>query len=456
MRTISVLLLTAFTWMGSLGADLIDFYVTNNQGTVGSPGTFISIVDLANNKVEGYVDCTGYDLTHPIDIHISSDGTKAYITCDAVNSVYVVDISLNKVIGKVDDTLNPFNAPAVLDVNLNVTPNIGYVSNEAGSTGNQGSISIINFSVDLVTGKVDDTLGPVDLPIGVGISDDGTKLYVANLNGHNVTIVDTATNAATGYVNDALHPFVQPILIGWSASTKAYISDANNNVGTGFVNVVAGNTDAVTGQVTTTGFPAFVQPTNILEGPDGTMYITDLGNNNVYVVDPTTDAVTAILTGTFSAPLGIAITSDNKTAYIANSGNNTVSIVDVATKTQTGLVDASGFPFFGPYQMQILPVAPPPGPVTTTPLRPICIQGKQKNDRFATQSEFYNTISWCASPSQSVTQYRVYRDGILIETINPNGNLSYEEHDVTGTILYSVTAVNASGVESPAVTVSLP
>lgn len=443
--------------MVSLRADILDFYVTNQQGTVGSPGTFLSIVDLATNKVEGYVDCTGFDLTHPIDLHFNNNDSKAYVVCDAVNAVFVIDTSTRKVIGKVDDTLNPFNAPAVLEVNLNVTPNIAYVSNEAGSAGDRGSISIINLSVDLVTGKVDDTLGPLDLPIGLGISDDGTKLLVANFNGGNVSAIDTATNAVTGYVNDVVHHFVTPVLIGWSGSTKAYISDLGPG-GAGFVNVVVGN--AVTGPVSTTGFPHFSQPLNIVEGPDGTIYIADFVNNNVYLVDPTTDAVKATLTGTFSAPLGIGITSDNKTAYIANSGNNTVSIVDVATKTQTGLVDASAFPFFAPYQLQILHQAAPPAPPAPTsiprPLQPICIHGNQKTNRFATQSELYNTITWCPSPSLSVVGYNLYRNGVLIQFFNANAELIFQEHDMCcGTTVYSVTAVNSSGDESPAVTISV-
>jgi YVTN family beta-propeller protein len=454
MRIILMLLLPVLTWMGSLGAALLDVYVTNNNGTVGSPGTFVSIVDLMSNNVEGYVDCTGFDLTHPIGIHLNSDSSLAYVNCDTVNSVFVINTVLNTVVGKVDDTLNPFNAPVVIEVNLNSTPNIAYVTNEAGSTGDRGSISIINLLANVVTGKVDDTLGPVDLPIGIGISDDGTKMYVANFNGGNVSVVDTATNTVTGYVNDVVHPFVVPFMVGWSGSTKAYISDINNGL-EGFINVVVGN--AVIGTVSTIGFPSFAEPANILEGPDGTMYIVDTGNNNVYEVDPTMDKVTRIFTGTFSAPVGLSITTDNTTAYVANSMNNTVSIVDLATRMQTGIVDATSFPFFEPFQTQILtPPAPPlPLPIST-PLRPICIQGEQTTNRFSGQSELYNTIHWCASPSMSVTEYHLYRNGVLITSINANDTLTFKEHNVTGTIVYSVTAVDASGVESPAVSVSLP
>jgi YVTN family beta-propeller protein len=453
MKMRSVLLWAALTCIGRLGADTVSFYVTNESGTVGSPGTFISIVDTTTNTVVGYVDTTGFDLTHPLDIHFNSDDTKAYVTADASNAVFVINVGLNKVVGTVNDTLGPFDAPGDIEVNLDTTPNIGYITNEAGGPGNQGSVSIIDLSIDTVTGVINDALGPVNLPIGMGISDDGTVALIANFNGSNVSILDTATNTVTGYVNDAVHPFVQPQFVAWSDSTKAYVSN-NNGAGGGFVNVVVAG--AVTGTVSTTGFPPFSNPINIVEGPDGAMYISDEGNNNVYVVNPLTDAVTAVFTGTFSGPLGISITPDNTTAYVNNSNNNTVSIVDVATKTQTGLVNVSSFPFFTPYQSQIGFIPTPTPPSQSQPLRPMCIRGKQKTERFVSQSDQYNTITWCASPSQLVSKYNLYRNGVLTQSIGVNDPLIFKEYDVSGTIIYSVTAVNASGEESLPVAVSVP
>lgn len=451
MKTLALLLLSVPLYMSHLlGSE--HFYVTDNQGTVGSPGTFVSIVDLSTNTVVGYVDSNGFNLTHPIDIHFDDDGSRAFVVCDTANAVFIIDVSLGKVVGMINDIANPFDAPVIMEVSFSA--NKGYVANEAGSTGNRGSISVIDLLTDLVIGKVDDTLGPFNLPIGVGASDDGTKLLIANLGGHNVSAVDVMTDRVTGYVNDTVHPFVQPLFPAWSGSSKAYVSDLNNGLG-GFVNVIVNN--VVTGTVSTTGFPPFASPVNIVEGPDGTMYITDIVNNNVYEVDPTTDAVTHVLTGTFSYPLGISILSDNSTAYVANSVGNNISIVNLTTRMQTGIVNATSFPFFTPYQMQITGLVPPIPP-TTTLLRPICIKGKQEANRFASQTELLNIISWCPSPTMAATHYNLYRNGILIESINANHPLNFEEQNVQKgvVITYSVTAVDSSGNESPAVTVSLP
>lgn len=451
MRNILLLFLAALTCTRCWGANNV-LYVTDNQGTLAG-NDFVSILNLTTNKVTGNVDCNGFDMTHPIDIHFSADQLNAFVVCDNVHSVFVINVSNATVVGKVDDTINPFNAPVIIDVADGTTK--AYVANEQGGPGGQGSINVINTDIDAVTDIVDDTLGPVNFPIGVSFSDDGTKAYVCNLNGHNVSVVDAATDTVTKYVNDVAHPFVQPIFAGWSGSTKVFVTDLNNGAG-GFVNVVNATTDTVTGIVSVGIFPPFASPVNVVEGPDGTMYIADTVNNNIYEVNPTTNAVTHIFTGVFSFPLGIAITADNATAYVANSGNNTVSIVDLATRTQTGVVNDVAFPFHTPYQMQATNIVPTP--FVPLPMRPTCIHGKQKRNRFSTQSERHNTITWCASPTQAVTQYNIFRDGALIATVNAGSTLTYSDTNIqeNTAYTYSVVAVDSSGAESPAVSVTIP
>ena len=414
---------------------------------------------------EQYIDCTGFDLTHPLDIHFNNDESFAYVTCDTVSAVYVISNALRSVVGKVSDALIPFNTPSSMDINLNSTPNTAYVGNQTGGPSGTGFISIINMAVNIVEGIVNDSAFPINLPYGLAISDDGTTLLIDNFNGGNIGVVDTSTNIVTQYVSDSGHVINQPLLGAWSGSTKAYVTDLGGGPGMGFVTVVEGTAltgVTVNGKVSVGAFPPFSMPLNAYEGPDGTIYVTDFGNNNVYVINPSTDAVTTIFSGTFNKPLGVLITPDNTTAYVCNSGttglgSNTVSIVDLTMSppTQTGIIDSTGFPFSAPYALQFASTELPPPSPERTPLQPICINGKQKTDRFAAQSELYNTISWCPSPSMGAVKYNLYRNGVLIKSINANDELTYEEHDVTEAIVYSVTAVNSFGEESPAVSVSL-
>ncbi len=113
--------------------------------------------------------------------------------------------------------------------------------------------------------------------------------------------------------------------------------------------------------------------------------------------------------------------------------------------------DESSQPFYAIYSAS---APPPPSPVVA----PQCINGNQKNNKFATQSEKYNTINWCPSTSTNIVKYNVYRNGILIGSVLSTNPLTFQDHNrATGVeYLYSVTAVNSSNVESAPLTITLP
>ena len=75
--------------------------------------------------------------------------------------------------------------------------------------------------------------------------------------------------------------------------------------------------------------------------PDGDFaYVTNVGIDNVSVIDLTTNTVTATVR-VGAEPKGIAITPDGTFAYVANERSPyplTVSVIDLATNTVTGTV----------------------------------------------------------------------------------------------------------------------
>ncbi len=87
-----------------------------------------------------------------------------------------------------------------------------------------------------------------------------------------------------------------------------------------------------------------------------------------------------------------------------------------------------------------------------------CIGGYQKRDRFLTQTDLYNTITWCASPTPSVVKYNIYRNGTLIGTVQATEVLKYEDHNRRKKVtdVYTVQAVNTDGLLSTGVTIALP
>lgn len=73
--------------------------------------------------------------------------------------------------------------------------------------------------------------------------------------------------------------------------------------------------------------------------PDGShVYVTNLADNTVSVIDTATNTVSATIALTAgSQPKGSAITSDGGTLYVANSGLDSVSAINTATHTVTDI-----------------------------------------------------------------------------------------------------------------------
>lgn len=94
-----------------------------------------------------------------------------------------------------------------------------------------------------------------------------------------------------------------------------------------------------------------------------------------------------------------------------------------------------------------------PPPVVIDP--PGRLEGYRKKNDFALVYEFFNTLAWRPSPSADVQGYHVYKDNLLIATLDKN-TLSYQIHNIPKkeVTTYSVTAFNGSGESSP-VTVTI-
>ena len=154
-------------------------------------------------------------------------------------------------------------------------------------------MSVINTATNAVTATVPVGSGP----LGVTVTSDGAKVYVANQGGN---------------------PFTSS---GGSGNT---------------VSAINASTNAVSGTATV-GSGAFATAVT----PDSSkVYVTNYGagsGNTVSVVNPATNAVTATVTvGT--GPLGIAITPDGSKAYVANNGAGNVSVINTTTNTVTATI----------------------------------------------------------------------------------------------------------------------
>ena len=73
------------------------------------------------------------------------------------------------------------------------------------------------------------------------------------------------------------------------------------------------------------------------------MYVTSTWRDTVYVIDTTTNTVTAsVPVGT--TPQGVAVSPDGTKVYVTNQNSNTVSVIDTATNTVSATVHVDSWP----------------------------------------------------------------------------------------------------------------
>ncbi|MFE7043340.1 IPT/TIG domain-containing protein [Streptomyces atratus] len=163
-------------------------------------------------------------------------------------------------------------------------------------------------------------------PLGVTLTPDGARAYVANRASNTVSVIDTATETVTATIAAA----GGPTLLAFSPDgTRAYLTLFDD----GAVDVI----DTAAGTITAT-IAVGAGAVGVAVGPDGNRaYVTSQNVNTLSVINTATDTVTATLT-VGAGPVGVAISPDGTRGYVANTGDGTVSVIDTVTNTVTGSI----------------------------------------------------------------------------------------------------------------------
>ncbi|MBK8295421.1 MAG: YncE family protein [Solirubrobacterales bacterium] len=113
------------------------------------------------------------------------------------------------------------------------------------------------------------------------------------------------------------------------AGTRAYVTDQEGND----VSVINTATNTVIGP----DIPVGNNPRAVAITPDGTRaYVVNTADNDVSVIDTTTNSLVGPDIPVGSSPQDIAITPDGTRAYVANSGDDDVSVIDLLTGALNG------------------------------------------------------------------------------------------------------------------------
>ncbi|AUY53769.1 IPT/TIG domain-containing protein [Streptomyces sp. CB01881] len=176
-------------------------------------------------------------------------------------------------------------------------------------------------------------------PLGVALTPDGARAYVANRASNTISVIDTVTNSVTATIAAAGSPFLTAVS---PDGTRVYV--------TLFDDGTLGVIDTATNTLTAT-IAVGAAAVAVALSPDGARaYVTSQGTNTLSVVDTATNTVTATVT-TGPMPVGVAVTPDGAHAYVCCVGDSSVSVIDTATNTVTGSFTAGDVPVivaFGP------------------------------------------------------------------------------------------------------------
>jgi len=275
-------------------------------------------------------------------------GSKAYVGLFGDNAVAVVDLAANRVIKTIAVPVGPHGVV--------ITPDGEkvYVSSDGATT-----VSVISTADDRVTSSIEVGM----TPHGVSMSADGKTVVVSDFGTDQAVIIDTATDqvAATVAVNrphnsaispDAKLAFEGSQQMGMPAivvidldTAKAVTSVAlqqppraldyapNGNVyftvsGKDELEVLDPKTNELGAPIATGG-----SPHHMLATKDGELeLVVSQTAGDLEYVDPKTGMVAAnVVTGT--TPHWIALSSDGKRAYVTDEGSNDLAVVDIATKS---------------------------------------------------------------------------------------------------------------------------
>ena len=177
----------------------------------------LQVINTATNAIITSITVGSLSITAPEQCVVSPDNSRVYLTLFDVNKVAVIDAATNTVLTYYDTD----NRPTGVDISNDGTRL--YVANQ-----NDNSLIVYNTGTGARIATI--SLGPVNLAIGgaagVVLNHANTKVYVAVQDASTVKIINTATNTITNTIAVGGRPFGLDIL---PDDSRLYVSCVNAN-----------------------------------------------------------------------------------------------------------------------------------------------------------------------------------------------------------------------------------
>jgi len=298
---------------GATGAPLL--YVADREPT--AVNSRVAVVDLQDDteKASIYVPT-------PYGISITPDGTKAYTANWQNWSCYAIDLTTPPA------TTTRMEKVMAYAQHIALTPNgdLGYVASVAGT----GDILIINTATDTFSGSI--PLGDEFAIVGISyttVSPDGRWLFVVDGGYEGYLYRVDLTNG--GIQQAGLGSYLTSAVVSQDGTGRLYISGRGNG------GTYAYNADTLDWM----GYVPGAYGLRMTLSKDGTrLYLTNYWNNCLQIVD--TGTYSMIASVPINRPVGLALTSDEKTLLVSSETGGYVAVIDLAsnsiTKTLGGFV----------------------------------------------------------------------------------------------------------------------
>ncbi len=250
--------------------------VVTNYGAQAGPGNSLTVVDIPSRSVRTTISLGEYRRPHGAVFF--PGGKQLVVTSETNQAVVIVDLDSAKVIQAIPTTQEGSHLIAVRrDARVGFTGNI-----------RTGSVT----EIDLAARKTGRVIQVATNTEGIGVTPDGSEVWVASRDQNKLFIVDTRA----WRVRDTIDAPGLPYRVAITPDSKlALVPSPTANV----------------------------------------IRVFDVGTKKETAPVPMPEGC---------QPVGTAVGADSKTAYIACGRTNTMQIVDIATRTVTGSVPTGTAP----------------------------------------------------------------------------------------------------------------
>lgn len=353
-------------------------------------------------------------------------------------------------------------------VNFSLTPNPGMISGTVSnaSTTNpipDAIIQVRNGFIVLATAITDENgnynipnLAPDTYTVTAIASGFQIQTKIATVNSNQATIINFSLNsnpgAILGTITDTVttNPIPNATVVIFQGTTfiDSVLTDVNGdytipNLAPGNYTVLAVaqgyqaafSAEAVIAGATTTADFTLNSNPGAISG-----IVTEACSNN-----PVPGALILVVDGSTIVGFGLTDATGNYLIDTLAPGNYTVTAAKqkflIGSSPATVTANATTIVNFS---------------LTPTILPPTSISGCAIKNEFLTQTDHIHVISWTASPSSYVTEYQVFRNGKQIAFVSSTSKLEYQDDNRNKkTDVYSVKAINAFGLVSEAVSITI-